>query len=767
MSSTYSDLSCAFPDNIDPNRNFVDVNISNKSYVDSYMSAVSSGDFTTATSIMSSHNDLKDIIINASVIQLLYDMNIANQRIYKSDFQTYIANAVKYKGTYSATTTYSFLNVVSYNYKAYMCFANSAINVLPTDSSTWVLMSIVGPSSTGMSFYTSWSSDVTYKIQDCVPYGNKLYVSIADSNINHIPSDSSSSSFWKQIVVVPRQIVWSNTQPTNQELYDIWYKTNSTDSSYEIYECQGNDSYVQKFPVSNANFIKCTDGSTVQKKLEEEYNELASHKSDASAHITTLSCTKTGTVYALTGLTATASIVSCVFKADTAYAAGDTFTVDGTAVTAQQQNGDNLDDGCFKSGAAVPCIYDVGNKTLNFKQSGGTKLNLFVQPDEPATKDGIWLKSATKEDIKKVVFDTNVWASGQWQNPSNAIDLPRSLRSSCCAAVGDDIFIFGGYDDNNNMLTAIYKYNTISNTISHVQDFPRQTFGACCVAIGKYIYIFGGQTGTNWHSDRCLSIYVYKFDTLSNTLYALRDLPTAEEYSCAAIGNFIYLFPFNKNTCSCYKYDIEKNDYSAIATIPSSYDIHLDINVYAYNGFIYIIGGGNKDTYSSYVLRYNVQTNTYTSLSNLNSNYSNGTIIGDKIFLLNSSHTIIYDIPNDTYESYSKVPRYSGYGMFGCTLVNDTVYVFGLTDKSTINYTLCNKIDCFKLTSKQYLDSPTFIIYYAPSDSTYMASILKNKKIDNLPVFFKDCMLFKDGEITYPALYTGNGTKWTLVRSAH
>lgn len=98
-------------------------------------------------------------------------------------------------------------------------------------------------------------------------------------------------------------------------------------------------------------------------------NLIQTHTSDSSAHVTTLACTKSGTVYALTGLSASSGLMSCVFKADADYAEGDTFTIDGTAVTAQLQNGDSLPDEFFKAGATVPFIYDAAEAKLNFSQS--------------------------------------------------------------------------------------------------------------------------------------------------------------------------------------------------------------------------------------------------------------------------------------------------------------------------------------------------------------------------------------------------------------
>jgi hypothetical protein len=81
-----------------------------------------------------------------------------------------------------------------------------------------------------------------------------------------------------------------------------------------------------------------------------------------------LDCTKPGTVYALTGLTATSGIVSCNFTVPSlngTYAAGDTFTVNGTAYTIQTPDGLALTPSAFVSGATVSVILDITNHKIN------------------------------------------------------------------------------------------------------------------------------------------------------------------------------------------------------------------------------------------------------------------------------------------------------------------------------------------------------------------------------------------------------------------
>ena len=80
--------------------------------------------------------------------------------------------------------------------------------------------------------------------------------------------------------------------------------------------------------------------------------------------VQTLSCTKSGTVYALTGLTATAGAVSCIFKADAAFVAGNTVTINGTAYTLKTIDGTTLTAGAWAQGALVHGIVDMDNKVL-------------------------------------------------------------------------------------------------------------------------------------------------------------------------------------------------------------------------------------------------------------------------------------------------------------------------------------------------------------------------------------------------------------------
>ena len=97
-----------------------------------------------------------------------------------------------------------------------------------------------------------------------------------------------------------------------------------------------------------------------------------------------------------------------------------------------------------------------------------------------------------------------------------------------------------------------------------------------------------------------------------------------------------------------------------------------------------------------------------------------------------------------------------------CAIVGAEIFIFGGRDSAGF----LNTAIAYMLTAKQYPDSPTVIFYRLPKDFTLEASLVSGKLIDYLPVYFKDAMLFKDGDITFPELYIGDGTQWTLARAA-
>ncbi len=94
--------------------------------------------------------------------------------------------------------------------------------------------------------------------------------------------------------------------------------------------------------------------------------------------LSTYTCATSGTTHALTG-----AGDNIKFVADAAYNEGDTITVNGTAVTAQTQDGAALVDGAWASGATVVCWLD--GATLTVSGGGGDRVAPLWTNSSPGT----------------------------------------------------------------------------------------------------------------------------------------------------------------------------------------------------------------------------------------------------------------------------------------------------------------------------------------------------------------------------------------------
>ena len=276
MSTIYPDLTCNFPNSIDPNKTFSDVTSTTKDLVNQYYTYKEAGNDSAAIDILTQNPDLKNTIITHEVIQLIYDMCIAQQRFYTSDVRNTLTTIVHYKGAFNETTKYSMFDLVTYNYRAYLCNSSDvAVGTLPT-ASGWDRITFQGESGTGMAFYTAWDNAQAYKVQDCVPYSNKLYVCI-QANTNQIPLDNPT--YWKVVITAPKQIVISTTQPENQDENDIWYKKNVSNNTFETWEKNNNNSYSRLIPYLTASDVGARPSTWTPTYNEVGAPSLSSHNS--------------------------------------------------------------------------------------------------------------------------------------------------------------------------------------------------------------------------------------------------------------------------------------------------------------------------------------------------------------------------------------------------------------------------------------------------------------------------------------------------------
>ena len=161
-----------------------------------------------------------------------------------------------------------------------------------------------------------------------------------------------------------------------------------------------------------------------------------------------------------------------------------------------------------------------------------------------------------------------------WDVSSNEVDTsisitPRISKYSTASAVGNNVYLFGGYL-NDTYLDTIYKFNTETNTLVTLETkMPIPISYAKSVSIDNKIYIFGGSInlrleGNFWRSDDVSSIYV--FDTETDTVTrATVSMSVSQRFpGIAAVGRHIYIFEQNKNIQM-----IDVDNLTSIATIPA------------------------------------------------------------------------------------------------------------------------------------------------------------------------------------------------------
>ena len=178
-----------FPVAVDTIARKADVSLTTKALVDQYYSLISAGNFSGASTLLSNHPELRQVMSTALDYNQLRDGLIAVQRVFDSYIEDYIAAIVTPRGTYDNTATYKKYDVVTYTYdgivRTYICLPANAslitipVGTLPTNTSYWTCITTTGrngASGTGLSIRGLYRENTTYYKNDLVVYNGFLYI---------------------------------------------------------------------------------------------------------------------------------------------------------------------------------------------------------------------------------------------------------------------------------------------------------------------------------------------------------------------------------------------------------------------------------------------------------------------------------------------------------------------------------------------------------------------------------------------------------------
>jgi len=197
--------------------------------------------------------------------------------------------------------------------------------------------------------------------------------------------------------------------------------------------------------------------------------------------------------------------------------------------------------------------------------------------------------------------------------------IPRAIGYGVTAQIGEDIFLFGGTDEDGALNRDIYRLH--KGAWSNIGKSPEGFIYAAFVTIGNRIYIFGGATNPSDVTKATNDSRVYDVKTQRWSKLAAVPGPPRQTFSAVAIGTAIYAFggvtqrPGEKfhNLDDAYRYDTVTGKWSSLKTVPQPMRAFWACSDGRY---IYLIGGYNEHGLDT-VYRYTPSTDTYSLYSNL------------------------------------------------------------------------------------------------------------------------------------------------------
>ena len=198
-----------------------------------YYTLFSNGQIDEAKALVTNNSQLNGKVLTQEMLNTLITKILYLEQLYYtnvedvlsdhlSNFQLSIDELI-YMSEYNNTISYEINNFVMYNSELYYCYATPSVGTLPTDTDYWIYLGLkgdVGYYPLGVNYVGSWSSLITYSVNQMVVYNNLLYISLT-SNSNIIPTNSTTD--WLPMINIEYQNIFvSSTAPNNIATGQIW-----------------------------------------------------------------------------------------------------------------------------------------------------------------------------------------------------------------------------------------------------------------------------------------------------------------------------------------------------------------------------------------------------------------------------------------------------------------------------------------------------------------------------------------------------------------
>ena len=239
-------------------------------------------------------------------------------------------------------------------------------------------------------------------------------------------------------------------------------------------------------------------------------------------------------------------------------------------------------------------------------------------------------------------------------------DMPISTSYNSVAHYNDKLYHFGGALGYN---TSVYEFNPLDDTYTQKQNAPINLYGSNAISYEDCIFVSTSS-----------GLYAYYPDEdrweKKATPISLNNIA-----SCCMLlyDDEIYTFGCESQSSVAQKYNIEKNNWTKLKSMPYS-------TGYNDGGVIgdklYIIGG--EWSCSNKYLVYDPATDTYEQYSTPNSMYYHECVtIDDKIYVIGgyNDRNQFYSFDGTVWTQLNNLPI--GIDMFAATNIDGVIYTFG------------------------------------------------------------------------------------------
>jgi N-acetylneuraminic acid mutarotase len=282
------------------------------------------------------------------------------------------------------------------------------------------------------------------------------------------------------------------------------------------------------------------------------------------------------------------------------------------------------------------------------------------------------------EDFPEWFFDyySDIWNPVTTNNDLfNFYTLPSGIALGSSAIVGNNIYLIGGMDEEENLITNVYCFNTETGEIAIKRELPQKDYSLTSVPVGNLIYTMGGYGSESSKSRRNLC-----YDPSTDS-WTTKTNMTGRRFghSATAINNKIYVFGGSSNdttpTKTCYCYDPSANSWTTKSNMPINI---IDGDACTVENHAYIIGGLADTGYVTSTYRYDPNANAYSTLATLPAGRTDHrcAVIDNKIYMINgdfSSYTP--DDGGDGWSLYANLNFLQGYWTNTGEFKSDAKYV--------------------------------------------------------------------------------------------